>query len=307
MKYSMKKILVLFLMLFLIPLASCGNTKAEVVATNFIGYDAARAVIGSEDIKLDMLLKPGLDIHSYEPSATDIREVLNAKVFIYIGGESDEWVETEILPKLSSNVKVVSMFEVLQHGLLFEEGEEDEYDEHVWTNPDNYRAIVLAVGEALMETYKDKASNLEKNTDAYATKLFELDKAFQTKIARNNITDIVVADRFPFLYFVKRYGLEHLGALSGCSQDTNVASAKILELKNRVEEKKLTKIYIIELSEGRIANSVKSEIDNDIKAGRYNGSSPTIVTFHSIQNITKQEFDNKLDYVYFMNLNLEAL
>ena len=308
MKFNMKKIFALFLMLLLFPLASCADTKSDVVATNFVGYDAARAVVGSEDIKLNMLLKPGLDIHSYEPSSTDIRTILNAKVFIYVGGESDEWVETEILPLIKKNeVKVVNMFEVLESELLLEDGEEDEYDEHVWTNPLNYKKIVEAVGSALKETYADKASKLDENMILYTNLISRIDKEIEDRIAELGVTSIVVADRFPLLYFVKRYNLDYLGALSGCSQDTNVPSSKIIELKNKVEEKKLKSIYILELSEGRIANSVKTEIDNDIKAGRYIGDSPTIKTFYSVQNISKHDFESNYDYVLFMLENKNAL
>ena len=308
MKFNMKKIFALFLMLLLFPLASCADTKSDVVATNFVGYDAARAVVGSEDIKLNMLLKPGLDIHSYEPSASDIRTILDAKVFIYVGGESDEWVETTLLPQLEGkSVKVISMFDILEDELLLEDGEEDEYDEHVWTNPLNYKKVIDGVGATLKEVYPEKASAFDKNVSEYTNKLTLLDNEINSIVSSSSVKSIVVADRFPFLYFVKRYKLDYLGALSGCSQDTNVPTNKIVELKNKVEEKKLKYIFILEMSNGRIASSVKSEIDKDIKNKNYDGISPSIEYFYSIQNISKDDFNKKYDYLYYMNLNKEAL
>jgi len=308
LKFNMKKIFALFLMLLLFPLASCADTKSDVVATNFVGYDAARAVVGSEDIKLNMLLKPGLDIHSYEPSASDIRTILDAKVFIYVGGESDEWVETTLLPQLEGkSVKVISMFDILEDELLLEDGEEDEYDEHVWTNPLNYKKVIDGVGATLKEVYPEKASAFDKNVSEYTNKLTSLDNEINSIVSSSSVKSIVVADRFPFLYFVKRYKLDYLGALSGCSQDTNVPTNKIVELKNKVEEKKLKYIFILEMSNGRIASSVKSEIDKDIKNKNYDGISPSIEYFYSIQNISKDDFNKKYDYLYYMNLNKEAL
>lgn len=308
LKFSMKKLFALFLVLFLFPLASCNNTKADVVTTNFICYDATRAAVGSEDIKIDMLIKPGLDIHSYEPSAADIRTILDAKVFVYVGGESDELVETTLLPQLEGkNVKVVSMFEVLEDELLLEDGEEDEYDEHVWTNPLNYKKVVESVGSTLKEVYPAKASSIDKNVDEYTNKLTTLDNEINSIVSSSSVKSIVVADRFPFLYFCSRYNLDYLGALSGCSQDTNVPTNKIVELKNKVEEKKLRYIFILEMSNGRIASSVKGEIDKDIANKSYDGVSPTIEYFYSVQDISKDDFNRGYDYLYYMNLNKDTL
>lgn len=308
MKFSMIKLFALFLLLFLFPVASCTSSKADVVATNFICYDAIRSVVGSEDVKADMLIKPGLDIHSYEPSASDIKTILDAKVFIYVGGESDEWVETTLLPQLEGkDVKVISMFDILEDELLLEDGEEDEYDEHVWTNPLNYKKVIDAVGTTLKEVYPEKASAFDKNVSEYTNKLASLDNEINSIVSSSSVKSIVVADRFPFLYFVKRYSLDYLGALSGCSQDTNVPTNKIVELKNKVEDKRLKYIFILEMSNGRIASSVKSEIDKDINNKSYDGVSPSIEYFYSIQNISKDDFNKKYDYLYYMNLNKEAL
>ena len=171
----MKKILgfigLVFCSLFL--LTSCDNTNYDIVVTNFPGYDAARAVTKNTDNNIKMLLAPGSDAHGYDPSAKEIATIINCKVFVYVGGESDEeWVENEILNNVKETTKVVSMFKVLDGSLYEEEDhdhdeeehdheEENEYDEHVWTDPTNFAKIVEAIKDALVsvdtnnkETYK---------------------------------------------------------------------------------------------------------------------------------------------------------
>ena len=303
----MKKLLFLVVSLFSLVLFSCGNSQSyDVVATTFIGYDAAREVMGENNIK--MLIKPASDIHSYEPTPSDIRAVLSCKVFIYVGGESDEeWVSDILENAKDKDIKIVNMFEVLEDRLILEDGEEDEYDEHVWTDPNNYKLIVEAVKDALILALPENKAIYEENTNKYISSLKELDTNIKKTISDNNIDTIVVADRFPFLYFVKAYNLNYLGALNGCSTDKNVPLTKIIELKNKVEEKKLKAIYIIELSDGKIAETVKSEIDKDIENNKYDGNSPIILTFYSMQNITSADFDKGLTYIDFMKLNIDNL
>ena len=304
----MKKILFLVVALFSLVFVSCDNKKYNVVTTTFVGYDAARAVLGdSSDIK--MLMKPGSDIHSYEPSATDIKSVLNAKVFIYIGGESDsEWVEKDILGNVKDkDIKIVNMFDVLEDNLILEEGEEDEYDEHVWTSPVNYIKIVDAVKDALIKTNLYDNTKLETNTTSYINKLKEVDKNIEAAVKMHEEKTIVVADRFPLLYFVNEYDLDYASALKGCSTDKDVPSSKIIELKNKAEDKKVNYIFIIELSDSRIAYTVVDQINNDIKNNKYDGKKPEIKTFYSMQNISKDDFNKNLTYVDFMNMNIELL
>ena len=158
----MKKFILVVLALFSVVLSSCSNAKSEIVVTSFPGYDAARAVVG-DDVSIKMLLKPGNDIHSYEPSGADVRAINESKLFIYVGGESDEWVESDILPNIGKDTKVVSMFDALESKLLLEDGEEDEYDEHVWTDPSNYKMVVEEVYKTLKEIYPDKAEKFERS------------------------------------------------------------------------------------------------------------------------------------------------
>ena len=302
----MKKFILVVLALFSIVLSSCSSSKSEIVVTSFPGYDAARAVVG-DDVSIKMLLKPGNDIHSYEPSGADVRAINESKLFIYVGGESDEWVESDILPNIGKDTKVVSMVDVLESKLLLEDGEEDEYDEHVWTDPSNYKMVVEEVYKTLKEIYPDKAEKFENNKTSYTAKLDLICSEIETAVNGAKNKFVVVADRNPLKYFFNRFNLSYASALNGCSQDKSVPQQKIVELKNKAEEYELKFIFIVELSDSNIANTVKKEIDNDIKSGLYKKTSPEIRLFYSMQNITNDDFKANKTYVMMMNENLNTL
>lgn len=307
----MKRLFLLFgiILVSLLSLVSCNKEYYDVVVTTYIGYDAVRAITKDSNLKCKMLLKPGSDIHSYEPSTMNLRSVLDCKLFVYVGGESDsQWVESDILGNVKSdNIKIVNMFDVLEGKLILEDNEEDEYDEHVWTNPDNYINIINDIKSKIIEIDNINRDLYEENTKEYIDKIKELDLKMKNVLSDSNKNVIVLADRNPFLYFGSYYEIDVIGALSGCSEDKNVPSSKIIELKNSVEENNLKAIFKLEYSDGDIAGSVKNEIDNDIKKGKYNGNSVSIETLYSMQKISSDDFNDGLTYIDFFSKNIEVI
>ena len=312
----MKKIIFIFCIMLvgLLSLVSCGSEKKyDIVVTNIIGYEAARAVLegntqnaDSKNENIKMLLKPGSDIHSYQPSAIDKRAIYNAKLFIYVGGESDsEWVSDLLASNKNENIKIVSMFEVLKDRLILEDGEEDEYDEHVWTDPENYCLVVKAIRDALIEIDSDNKNTYTNNVERYIEQVNIIDNNYKTVIRDYAIKNtIVVADRNPFRYMAKHYGINIVGALEGCSSDKNVPISKVIELKNVVEESKLNTVFTIELSEGAIAESVVKEVEKDHNNGNYDGPTPVrIKTLYSMQSITEEDYKKGMTYILMLTYN----
>ena len=301
------------MILGLVSLVSCGTDKEyEVVATNFAGYDAAMSVLygnsrSTSYDKVKMLIKPNSDIHSYQPSATDKMAIAKSKLFIYVGGESDsEWV-SDLLVGNNNKFKIINMFEVLKDKLILEEGEVEEYDEHVWLDPSNFIMIINAVSDAMIEIDSANKDTYIKNAEYVIRDINTVDNNTKIIIKENNITEILVADRNPFAYFANHYGIKVTGALKGCSSDKNVPFMKIVELKNLVEEKRFYSIYKIESSDGAIAKSVYNEVLKDIDRGNYNTIPPQIRVLYSMQNISSDDFNNGMKYVNFMENNFEAI
>ncbi len=303
-------------------LTSCNDKSADIIATNYVGYDFAKNICKDTDTTVSMLLEPGAEIHGYEPSTKDIRNILNSKVFIYVGGESDvEWVEKSILPQIDKNkTQIVSMFDALSEDDLYEEEEfedeeehkheneeEHEYDEHVWNDYDNAKMILNAIRDAIIKSdskneakYKENAINYYNAIEAEQVKLEDLLENKEEKY-------MLVADRFPLLYFVKEYDFIFDAALSGCSTAKETSANTLIRLRNNVEFKRLKYIFVIELSTQNIAKALKQEIKSDIDKGEYSGVEPEILTFYSMHNISKDDFNKGLTFVDFMKKNYDTL
>lgn len=320
-----KKLRTILFGLFLLPiflLTSCKSEKVDVISTVYAGYDFANAVIGDTSLKSEMLVKPGVDIHDFNPSGKTIRSILNCKLFIYVGGEDDkEWVEEEILTKVSKDTKVISMFECLRNAgvtLLGEEKpdsaleeeeheEEEEYDSHVWTSPKNAIIITKAIKDALCEIDSDNKDTYINNCNSYVEKLERIDNSIRTIVNNSESKLMIFGDRFPLLYFVREYGISYDAAFTGCSSNKDASSQVIVSLINKIKENKLESIYTIEMSSTTVAKTIQSEIKKQIKNGSYNGKEVSIYTFYSMQNITKEDFKKGMTYIDFMNKNIEVL
>ena len=187
----------------------------SVVATIFPQYDFARQVMGGDD-NLTMLLRPGQEVHSYEPTPQDIIAIQNCDLFIYVGGESDAWIEDVLDGMDTSNMVILSLMDVVDP--LEEDTEnvlenpeehdhqedgthlhEEEYDEHVWTSPKNAMLITQAICDALCEIDPDNAGQYQANTADYLTQLEALDAAFREVIGDAGRDTLFFGDRFPLL------------------------------------------------------------------------------------------------------------
>ena len=189
-------------------------------STDFPCYDLARQVLG-DDAGLTLLIRPGMDTHTYEPTPADARAVYEADVLICIGGTSDAWVEDMLTgaPDVSA-VRLMDSVQPLEEAHA-EHGHEDiSYDEHIWTSPVNMRAMLASVAEALCAADPENAETYRANAEAYDAELARLDQTFRDLVSGAARTELVFADRFPFLYFAREYGLSYVSAFSGCSEES---------------------------------------------------------------------------------------
>ena len=306
----MKKISVIlaFIMLFLCvaTVCSCGKTEnidgISVVCTSFAPYDLAREIAG-EDVSIKMLLSPGADSHSYDPTPKDILAVNKCDVFIYVGGESDVWVDDILSSVDNPDMKIVRLIdctEELYHeehkeGMDHDHETEDEYDEHVWTNPRNASLICEKIAEALCEVDAENADKYNENLVSYKGELTELDEAFKKVVAEGNRKTLVFGDRFPLIYFVKAYGLDYYAAFPGCAADTEPSGATVAFLINKVKEDNIPVVFHIELSTGKIADTICE------------ATGASKMQFNACHNITKADLEAGVSYLDLMWDNVEAL
>ena len=295
----MRKFLGLVLALCLSLCGCAAGETAEagprVVATNFPCYDLARQVLGGEE-GLTLLIRPGMDAHSYEPTPADARAVYEADVVFYIGGASDAWVE-EMLAEAdgASALRLMDSVEAIEEAHEGHGHEDISYDEHIWTSPVNMRAMLKSVEEALCAADPQNADTYHSNASAYDAQLAGLDQTFRDLVSGAMRTELVFADRFPFLYFAREYGLSYRSAFSGCSEEAQPSVQAVASLIDAVEKEGTPVIYVIEMSTRDVANAVAEQTGAEI------------VEMHSCQSLTGEEFAAGETYLSLMTRNVEAL
>lgn len=277
--------------------------KPLVITTIFPAYDFARQVFG-DTAEVKMLLKPGQESHSYDPSAKDIVEISNCDLFIYNAGESDMWVESVLksAPDLSvfRMTEAVSLLdEEISEGMQEEhdhdDHDHDEYDEHVWTAPENAAAIVRALGARAAELFPESAEELASNAEIYAEQIDELDVRF-AELLSGEQRYFVFGDRFPLLYFFREYGLNYYAAFPGCGSETEPSAQTMMFLLEKLkEEGSVPAVFCIELSSRRLAEMLAE--DTGLSA----------VEFHTCHNISADDFSAGETWVSIMERNYEIL
>lgn len=299
-----KRALALLLCLLALAASGCAHTepadaRPSVVVTIFPQYDFIRAIAG-ERVRLTMLTKPGSEVHGYDPTFSEVSEILNSDLFVYVGGESDKWVE-DVLNKSGKTVNTLSLLsaaDTLQEetveGMQAEE-EDAQTDEHVWTSPRNAMRIVEALTDALCRLLPDEADAMRKNAGAYKEQLEDLDAQFRAVMQNAVRRTVVFAERFPFRYFCSEYGLTYYAALPGCSSNEEVGLSTIAFLIDRVREEQLPGVFYIEFSDEKTADAIVAAT----------GCAKWLL--HSCHNVSREDFDGGVTYLDLMRNNLESL
>ncbi len=288
-------------MLFGSSNADTKHSKISIVTTTFAQYDFASNIVGDRG-EVTMLLAPGEESHTYEPTPADILRIRECDVFIYGGGESEKWADA-ILESFGRKVRTVKMMEVVslmnephpdEHGHEHHP-EETEYDEHVWTSPLNAIIITEKICEAVVEVDKNNAEFYENNTENYILKLKELDKTIADSLSECSRKNIVIGDRFPLGYFTERYDIEYLSAFPGCSAQTEANPVTIAKLIDKVKEENLPVVFSVDLGLGRIAHSIANE------------TGASVLPLYSCHVISAEDFSNGEGYISLMEKNLDNL
>lgn len=294
----MKKFAIPVIIICLFFAASAlAESGLNIVCTNFPCYDFARAVAG-DLAQVHMLIKPGTEVHSYEPTPADVMAIAQCDLFIYIGGESDAWVRDilatfgEDAPADLQMIKTIAHAETEEHD---HSGHAHAYDEHIWTSPMNAIEMVSHISEALAQLDAPNAAAYTASAESYISEIRNIDAQIREIVNSAARHEMIFADRFPFIHFANEYGLSYMAAFPTCSAEGEPSAKTIADLIMKITREKIPVVYTIEMSNGKVANTLCEE--TGVKA----------LTFHSAQTLTEADFAAGESYVSLMQKNIEAL
>ena len=289
--------------------------KLKIVTTIFPEYDWVRQIAGDKvsDMDITMLLDNGVDLHSYQPTADDIMKISDCDLFIYVGGESDEWVNDALKEAVNKDMQVINLLDVLGEQVKIEElvegmqdteheeeeeHEEKEYDEHVWLSLKNAETLCDAIAEALGNADPDNKAVYDTNKAAYIDQLVSLDNQYREVADQASVKTLLFGDRFPFRYLVDDYGLSYYAAFAGCSAESEASFETISFLAKKIDELGLKYVMTIEKSDQKIAKTIIENTQN---------KDQSILTLDSMQSTTSADAANGMTYLSIMEGNLNIL
>lgn len=317
----MKKILALLLALW-IPAAvlsgcapqddSAASNKLNIVTTIFPAYDWVREILGDETDRAEIttLLDSGVDLHSYQPTVDDIVKISNCDLFLYVGGESDGWVDDALKNAPNKDRKVIRLLDVLGDSAKAEETvegmqeeehdheEEAEYDEHIWLSLKNAQMLVAAISKALQESDPARKDTYAANAAAYAEKLSALDGEYRAAVDSGKYKTLLFGDRFPFRYLADDYGLDYYAAFPGCSAETEASFETVSFLAGKMDALGLPCVLTIEGTQHKIAETI---VQNTAQKNQQ------VLTMDSMQAVTANDAASGVSYLSIMEKNLSVL
>lgn len=274
--------------------------KLKVTASLFPQYDFARQ-IAKDKADINLILPPGTESHSFDPSPTDMMKILNSDVFLYTGKDMEPWAEKIISSVQNNSLSVVDvskgipLFENFHHHDDTNHKHQHKYDPHIWMDPTLAVKMVENIESELCAKDPQNAEFYKKNAAKYKVELLSLDKQIEEAVKNSKRKSIVFAGRFAHLYFINRYGLEYKAAFDGCSAESEPSVKRISKIISFINENKIPYVYYEELTEPKIANSLTEQ------------TGTRALKFSTIHNITKEQMENGVTYIDLMKENLHNL
>ncbi len=275
------------------------NGKLSIVCTLFPQYDFVRQIVGDK-AQVTLLLTPGTDSHSYDPSPADMVKINECDLFVYTGAVMEAWA-AQVIGALPQSVRVLNVSEGLSLSAVNHAGEthgdkhEHSADPHVWTNPQNAEIITRRIADLLREIDSENADEYTVAADIYIRKLRKLDSDIEKAVKAAEYKKIIVCDRFSMHYFCERYGIDYLAAFDSCTSNTEPSPAVIVEITKAVKENKIPAVFAAELSNRKVADAVAEQ------------TGAKVLELHSCHNLSAEDFEAGEGYLSLMQRNLENL
>jgi zinc transport system substrate-binding protein len=279
------------------------NSKINIVATTFSCYDFARQIAGDK-ANVTLLINPGSDEHSYEPSASDLIKIKNADIFIYIGGEIEQWADkvlesNTVDTNKTKLIKVTECIDLIEEtdvdGAEIEEDEDGAFDGHIWSSPDNAIKMMNYLCKEICKLDEENIEYYQTNTKNYSDQIKDVQQKIANIVNEKKRDRLIFGDKMPMQYFLNEFGLKVSAAFNGCSTEAEPSAKTVTYLINKVKEEEIPVVLYIELSTGKTAKSIANE------------TSAQAMQIQTLHNVSKDDFNNGETYVSLMNRNLDVL
>lgn len=289
--------------------------KLSVVTTIFPEYDWVMQILGdkADDAEVTMLLDNGVDLHSFQPSVEDIARIASCDVFIYVGGDSESWVDNALEYSKNPQRKVINLFDELGDSVREEESvegmqpehehgheheDEPEYDEHIWLSLRNAQVLVNSICGYLCDADKANAQTYKANAENYIQKLAQLDRQYQDTVNSAEYDTLLFGDRFPFRYLTDDYGIRYYAAFAGCSAETEASFKTITFLAGKLDELGLPAVITIDNADHRVADTIIHSTQK---------KKQKILSLNSMQSVTSDDIKKGETYYSVMEKNLDVI
>ena len=290
-------------------------SKLQIITTLYPNYDIASKIAGSK-AEVTLLLEAGVEVHTYEPSVKDMKKISDSDMFIYTGYNMEPWVEnlTQNLEKgckiidASKNIKLINSEEFIKEYSVLEDDKRNalnheemnkehlhEYDGHVWMNPQNVLVMIDTIYEEIVELDPKNKKYYEENANKYKQEIIALDKKIEEELAKNKIDTLVFGGEFAYAYFCERYNLKVVSAYTSCGEGAEPSASRIKNIIDFIKQNNVLKVFYEELSLGTVANMISQETNTEAKV------------FNTLQNVSKEEINQKVSYTSIMEKNLEMI
>ena len=286
------------------------ENKSIIFTTIYPEYDFVTHIV-KDKMKVERLIGPGVEIHTYEPSAKDMIKISESDLFIYTGKSMEPWAEDIIdsikeydvkIVDTSKNIDMINQEEFMKNYSLLDEKAEESHehelnqeDGHIWMNPKNALIMIDTILEEIIKIDSENKEFYEKNALEYKNKILELDEEIEKTLKENNITTLVFGGEFSYSYFCERYGLKVVSCYTACGEHQDPSITRVREVIDYIKENNIKNIYYEELSEGQISQMISEETEAKAKV------------FNTVHNVTTQEIEENKDYVTIMRDNLNKI
>ena len=254
--------------------------------------------VGGDRAKVDLLLPPGVEYHSWEPKASDVVKIAAADVIIYLGSSLEPHVNDLMKGAAKADILVMAASQDLPI-LLAEEGSKEEthargHDPHIWQDLELSQRIVRRIAEVFSKRDPGGASTYLRNAETYSAQLAALDQQYREGLRRCRHRTFLFGGHAAFSYLARRYGLEQM-ALYSVNPDSKPTAKQLTAVVDLAKQRGISVVFYETLVSDELARVIAKEVGGKTLLLNPGG------------NVTREDWEKGVSLISLMEANLRNL